>query len=60
MSPPSAPACPICGRPTEPGFRPFCSKRCADIDLQRWLSGRYVVPTVEDEHGPDDGGADED
>lgn len=50
----SKPQCPICGRPTDPAARPFCSKRCADIDLQRWLSGRYVVPAVEDEHGPGD------
>ncbi|HLY78250.1 MAG TPA: DNA gyrase inhibitor YacG, partial [Caulobacteraceae bacterium] len=28
--------CPICGRPTEPDQRPFCSRRCADLDLQRW------------------------
>ena len=46
--------CPICGRPAEAAFRPFCSKRCADVDLQRWLSGRYVVPAVEDEQGPQD------
>ena len=46
--------CPICGRPTDPAVRPFCSKRCADIDLQRWLADRYVVPAVEDEHGPQD------
>jgi endogenous inhibitor of DNA gyrase (YacG/DUF329 family) len=53
----STPACPICGKPAEAAFRPFCSKRCADIDLQRWLSGRYVVPAVEGEEGPgeDDG-----
>jgi endogenous inhibitor of DNA gyrase (YacG/DUF329 family) len=50
----SNPQCPICGRPAEPAFRPFCSKRCADIDLQRWLSGRYVVPAVEGEEGPKD------
>jgi endogenous inhibitor of DNA gyrase (YacG/DUF329 family) len=35
--------CPTCGRPQAPEFRPFCSKRCADVDLQRWLSGRYVI-----------------
>lgn len=42
-------ACPICGKPREEAFRPFCSKRCADIDLNRWLSGVYAVPVVEDE-----------
>ncbi len=41
--------CPICGAPTDQRWRPFCSKRCADVDLNRWLSGRYAVPVVEDE-----------
>ena len=36
--------CPICGKPHSPDHRPFCSKRCADIDLGRWLKGRYAVP----------------
>lgn len=36
--------CPICGKPVDPKYRPFCSKRCADIDLGRWLTGRYVIP----------------
>ena len=37
--------CEVCGRPTEvPRFRPFCSARCADVDLGRWFSGSYVVP----------------
>ncbi|MBU4434886.1 MAG: DNA gyrase inhibitor YacG [bacterium] len=45
--------CPLCGKPADPVARPFCSKRCADVDLQRWLSGRYVVPgTDEDEENP--------
>jgi len=38
------PPCPICGKPFDPRFRPFCSKRCADIDLQRWFSGAYRIP----------------
>ena len=42
-------ACPICGKPVEPMFKPFCSKRCADVDLNRWLSGVYAVPVAEDE-----------
>jgi endogenous inhibitor of DNA gyrase (YacG/DUF329 family) len=50
----SAPKCPICGKPTDAAHRPFCSKRCADVDLQRWFSGRYAIPAVEDEKGPDD------
>ncbi|HEX3430648.1 MAG TPA: DNA gyrase inhibitor YacG [Rhizomicrobium sp.] len=35
--------CPICGRPRHETFKPFCSKRCADIDLARWLDGRYAI-----------------
>jgi endogenous inhibitor of DNA gyrase (YacG/DUF329 family) len=41
--------CPICGKPADAVLRPFCSKRCADVDLHRWLSGVYVVPVTEDE-----------
>jgi uncharacterized protein len=40
-------ACPICGKPAAPGLGAFCSKRCADIDLGRWLKGIYRVPTNE-------------
>jgi endogenous inhibitor of DNA gyrase (YacG/DUF329 family) len=40
-------ACPICGAPAVPDHRPFCSKRCAEIDLGRWLKGGYRVPTEE-------------
>ena len=45
--------CPICGRPAEDNYRPFCSRRCADIDLNRWLSGVYAVSVneAEDEDG---------
>lgn len=39
--------CPICGKPAEAKFQPFCSKRCADIDLGRWLKEGYRVPTDE-------------
>ncbi len=35
--------CPICSRPTEAKFRPFCSRRCSDVDLSRWLRGAYAV-----------------
>jgi endogenous inhibitor of DNA gyrase (YacG/DUF329 family) len=41
--------CPICGKPADAVLRPFCSKRCADVDLHRWLAGVYVVPVTEDE-----------
>ncbi|MBN9001861.1 MAG: DNA gyrase inhibitor YacG [Rhizobiales bacterium] len=37
--------CPICGKPATPESRPFCSERCRDVDLNRWLSGAYVVPS---------------
>jgi hypothetical protein len=46
------PVCPQCRKPTDPVFRPFCSKRCADLDLQRWLTGRYVIAASDDD---DDG-----
>jgi uncharacterized protein len=42
-------ACPICGKPTDERFKPFCSKRCADVDLHRWFSGSYAIPVLEDE-----------
>jgi endogenous inhibitor of DNA gyrase (YacG/DUF329 family) len=41
--------CPVCGKAAAPASRPFCSGRCADVDLQRWLVGAYVVPAAEDE-----------
>ena len=46
--------CPICKRPLGERedalpFRPFCSKRCADIDLGRWLKGAYAIPVAEAE-----------
>ena len=46
-------ACPHCGKPAVQAFRPFCSKRCADVDLNRWLKGVYAVPVTEmdDEDG---------
>lgn len=36
--------CSICGKPSEPRWRPFCSKRCADVDLGRWLGEGYAIP----------------
>jgi endogenous inhibitor of DNA gyrase (YacG/DUF329 family) len=44
-------ACPICGKPTAPAHRPFCSGRCRNIDLGRWLHGVY---RVESDEGPED------
>ena len=49
MSPP----CPICGKPAVAEYRPFCSKRCADVDLQRWLTGGYAIPASEEDR-PDE------
>jgi endogenous inhibitor of DNA gyrase (YacG/DUF329 family) len=42
-------ACPTCGKPAVTEYRPFCSRRCADVDLHRWLSGAYAIPGKEDE-----------
>jgi endogenous inhibitor of DNA gyrase (YacG/DUF329 family) len=39
--------CPICGKPVAERYRPFCSRRCADIDLGRWFSESYRVPAGE-------------
>ena len=46
--------CPICGKPSDARYAPFCSKRCADVDLHRWLKGNYVIP------GPETGERSED
>lgn len=41
----TAPLCPICEKKrSQPEFKPFCSKRCADVDLARWLSDGYTIP----------------
>ena len=39
--------CVICGKPQEERYRPFCSKRCADVDLSRWLNGAYAIPIAD-------------
>ena len=49
MSVPKTLRCPICQRPAAAAFRPFCSQRCADVDLGRWFSESYAVPVSEDE-----------
>ncbi|MDI3309514.1 MAG: DNA gyrase inhibitor YacG [Acetobacteraceae bacterium] len=36
--------CPVCGKPTVARYRPFCSARCADVDLGRWFTGAYRLP----------------
>ncbi|MEM7597878.1 MAG: DNA gyrase inhibitor YacG [Pseudomonadota bacterium] len=49
-------SCPICGKPVLPRYRPFCSKRCADIDLGKWMRGDYAVAS-EDPVDPDEADA---
>ncbi len=46
--------CPICSKTAVERFRPFCSKRCADVDLSRWLKGSYAIPG---ENAADEDGA---
>jgi uncharacterized protein len=45
--------CPICGKPESQDYRPFCGAACANIDLGRWLAGRYVVPGAPATDGAD-------
>ena len=42
------PPCPVCGKPMADAYRPFCSGRCADVDLGRWFGETYRVPTEEE------------
>lgn len=44
MADPNAKPCPICGKPSTERYRPFCSARCANVDLGRWFSGHYRLP----------------
>ncbi len=39
--------CPVCKKETVEKYKPFCSKRCADVDLGRWFNGNYAVEAVE-------------
>jgi endogenous inhibitor of DNA gyrase (YacG/DUF329 family) len=45
--------CPICGKPADDAVRPFCSERCRDVDLNRWLSGSYSIPAADNETDDD-------
>ena len=47
--------CPVCGKPATPALRPFCSERCRQVDLGRWLAGDYAIP---DDPAPDNGDTD--
>ncbi|OYW58801.1 MAG: DNA gyrase inhibitor YacG [Rhodobacterales bacterium 32-66-7] len=46
--------CPICGKPAVPDYLPFCSRRCADVDLFRWLTESYAIPVKPDETDEDE------
>jgi endogenous inhibitor of DNA gyrase (YacG/DUF329 family) len=46
--------CPICSKPTEADTAPFCSVRCRNVDLGRWFTGAYAVPSAELEEGEED------
>ena len=45
-------SCPICARATDAKYKPFCSRRCADIDLGKWLTSGYAIPAeaIDDEN----------
>ena len=47
--------CPICSKPADARYTPFCSRRCADVDLSRWLKGGYAIPGPPAEDGEGDG-----
>ncbi len=49
-------SCPVCQRETDAKYRPFCSRRCADVDLGKWLTGSYVIPAqaIDDENPVED------
>jgi uncharacterized protein len=46
--------CPICGKASVQKFHPFCSSRCAQVDLNRWLGGNYAIP-AEEQSADEDG-----
>lgn len=56
-------SCPVCGKPAEAAYRPFCSRRCADVDLGRWFNEDYRIPAEETDGEADaegDSGGDSD
>ena len=46
--------CPICSKPSQQKFHPFCSARCAQVDLNRWFGGNYAISAEENEPGEDE------
>jgi len=53
---PNISKCVICGKPQDAQHKPFCSKRCADVDLNRWLSGGYAIPAAEEDDPDEEAG----
>ncbi len=51
-------SCPVCKKPTLQDYRPFCSKRCADVDLGRWFTGAYAIPA--EDQSPEEADVSED
>lgn len=47
-------SCPICAKDADAKYRPFCSRRCADVDLGKWLTGSYAIPAAITEQDDDD------
>jgi uncharacterized protein len=56
-SPKAGPRCPVCRKPTLEAVKPFCSARCADVDLGRWLTGGYAISGGTDDADEDGDGA---
>ncbi len=46
-------SCPICAEDTVADYRPFCSRRCADIDLAKWMNGSYAMPSQDPQDAED-------
>lgn len=55
----TAKPCPICGKPPMSEHAPFCSRRCADVDLNRWLKGAYAISAVETDDEESESGGDD-
>ncbi len=62
MPEPQDRVCPVCGKPRQDRFKPFCSRRCAQLDLSRWLKGVYAIPGRDEDEvqGPPGSGGGED
>lgn len=58
MEPSKTSTCPICKKPSVPNYHPFCSKRCADIDLAHWMRGDYSIEGSEEKEKDQEEGED--